>query len=88
MRKEQIEATKIKAINLLKQHIPDERTNDGFGTFLAEALGSYPAVITRLKKWEQNMTLEKALEIINIIPRALKDFEMRNANKSTRFIAR
>jgi hypothetical protein len=34
------------------------------------------------------MTLEKALEIINVIPRALKDFEMRNANKSTRFIAR
>lgn len=37
MRKEQIEATKQKAIDLLKSNVSNQ-TNNGFGTLMAEAI--------------------------------------------------
>ena len=81
MRKEQIDKTKQQAITLLKTHLPDERTNDGFGTLLAESIGVQNAILTGLKNGSRNMTLEKALTIINAVPKVLKYMELRAKKK-------
>jgi len=71
MRKDQIEATKQKAIKLLQENISKQQKN-GFWGFMAQELGVTQAVITRIKDGTRPLTLERAMQIIEAVPRILK----------------
>ena len=71
MRKDQIEATKQKAIKLLQENISKQQKN-GFWGFMAEELGVTQGVITRIKDGTRPLTLERAMQIIESVPKILK----------------
>lgn len=71
MRKDQIEATKQEAIELLKANVSNQ-INNKFWTLIAEELGIHSSIISGLKTGTRIMTLERALEIIDAVPRVLE----------------
>ena len=74
MRKDQIEATKQKAIKLLQENISKQQKN-GFWGFMAKELGVTQGVITRIKDGARPLTLERAMQIIEAVPKILKKME-------------
>lgn len=71
MNKKQIEATKQEAIELLKANVSNQ-INNKFWTLIAEELGIHSSIISGLKTGTRIMTLERALEIIDAVPRVLE----------------
>lgn len=71
MRKDQIEATKQEAIELLKANVSNQ-INNKFWTLIAEELGVHSSIISGIKNWNRVMSLERAIRIIDAVPRVLE----------------